>query len=47
MAKKNKKGHAGLIIFILILVLAIGGVQDFIFISVSSPAKQLSSFLTV
>ncbi len=31
MTKGNKKGHAGLIIFILILILAIGGDSGFYF----------------
>ena len=31
MAQKNKKGHAGLIIFIIVLILAIGGGAGFYF----------------
>ena len=46
MTKGNKKGHAGLIIFILILILAIGGVPASISISDSSHEKQWNIFLT-
>ncbi|MGN8783901.1 DUF5067 domain-containing protein [Blautia sp. HCP3S3_D9] len=45
MAKKNKKGHAGLIIFILILVLAIGGGAGFYFYQRQQPRKAVEQFL--
>ena len=45
MAKKNKKGHAGLIIFILILVLAIGGGAGFYFYQRQQPQKAVEQFL--
>ena len=45
MAKKNKKGHAGLIIFILILVLAIGGGAGFYFYQRQEPRKAVEQFL--
>lgn len=45
MAKKNKKGHAGLIIFILILVLAIGGGTGFYFYQRQQPRKAVEQFL--
>ena len=45
MAKKNKKGHAGLIIFILILVLAIGGSAGFYFYQRQQPRKAVEQFL--
>ena len=46
MTKKNKKGHAGLIIFILILFSPLAEAQDSISISASSHAKQWNNFLT-
>ena len=45
MTKKNKKGHAGLIIFILILVLAIGGGSGFYFYQRQQPRKAVEQFL--
>ena len=45
MAKKNKKGHAGLIRFILILVLAIGGGAGFYFYQRQQPRKAVEQFL--
>lgn len=45
MAKKNKKGHAGLIIFILILVLAISGGAGFYFYQRQQPRKAVEQFL--
>ena len=45
MTKKNKKGHAGLIIFILILVLAIGGGTGFYFYQRQQPRKAVEQFL--
>ena len=45
MTKKNKKGHAGLIIFILILILAIGGGTGFYFYQRQQPRKAVEQFL--
>lgn len=45
MAKKNKKGHAGLIVLILVLVLAIGGGAGFYFYQRQQPRKAVEQFL--
>ena len=39
MTKGNKKGHAGLIIFILILVLVIDGGTGFYFLSATAATQ--------
>ena len=45
MAQKNKKGHAGLIIFIIVLILAIGGGAGFYFYQRQQPQKAAEKFL--
>ena len=45
MAPKNKKGHAGLIIFIIVLILAIGGGAGFYFYQRQQPQKAAEKFL--
>ena len=44
MTKGNKKGHAGLIIFILILILAIGGGTGLLFLSATAATKSSGTF---
>lgn len=44
MAQKNKKGHAGLIIFIIVLILA-WQVEQVLFLSATQPQKAAEKFL--